>query len=611
MFASTCLIILVLWCCTNESNGFQLDRPRLQGPSVASLKEIVVFTCEIKNQLTNETILLRLFKKDDREEILGEYSLPPDEEIGVFPREIKDYYEGYLECEASIQNNTEINATVSQGHFFRVFEPVRGAEILHEGPTEIFEGDKLELQCKAAAGSNVYYKFFLNKYSITKHRQGMNDSWLIIPRVSSKDGGTYSCMALNQFNDTIFHSNSSGIVITIKESVEGAKIVYTGPTEIFEGNYLDLQCKVEPGKHVSYKWFLNDRLITASPFHLIGDNRLRISRVSSKDSGSYMCQAIYVLNETMMSTFNSPEVLITIKDLVSALDISFTVVKEDDHNYSAIVSCESARGDPPIIFSLYHGEELIGTVNQSVRNVTFKIPAVIDQHSGWLQCQANNGGQTTYSLWLPFEIVPVSGPVMIDSDHIMAENYAIIGLILYCKVARGTHPRFQWYHNQTLLQDQGSFYYVVHQPPEQSLLVMSVDTRSSGMYRCKVWDSFDDTKFISSKRLYVDKEVLNHLPIAVVAVVLSCFVLLILLVMFCCISGIMFTRKQYQSKLNASLKMDRISVVSVSEDDLNLAEYGEDPDVGRAPREHAFYQESESSEEEWSLHEEERRTLEF
>ncbi|MEQ2274594.1 hypothetical protein XENORESO_000704 [Xenotaenia resolanae] len=513
MFPFIYLVILGLCCCTKESNEVQLDRPRLNGPSVAVLNDVVDFYCEILNLENNETILLNLFRKDDRTEVLGDYPIKPGQEIGVFPREIKDVYEGYLECVASIQNNTEINATVSQPHFFKVVEPVKGAEIVN-----------------------------------------------------------------------------------------------MGPTEFFEGNNLELQCKVEAGNHVSYQWFLNGRLITLSPFHWIGDNRLIISRASSKDSGSYMCQAKNVFNETTVFFSNSSDVLITVKVLVSTPDISFTVVKKDDHNYLAIITCQSERGDLPITFSLYKSKELIVNATVSERHVTFKVPAVLDQHSGWLQCQANNGQQVEYSRWFPFEIVSVAGPVTVHSDHDMARNYAVVRLRLYCKAARGTHPRFQWYLNQTPLRDRGSFYYVVDKPPEQSILLLSVGSSSSGKYRCEVWDSFDNSTVISSKKLYVDKEVLNRISTSVVATVFSCFTVLVLLVLFCCLSGVMFRVKHHQQKLDSSLEMDQRLVAS--EDNMDFAEYSEDPDVARAPREDEFYLESEASEDELTQIELERSTLE-
>lgn len=102
--------------------------------------------------------------------------------------------------------------------------------------------------------------------------------------------------------------------------------------------------------------------------------------------------------------------------------------------------------------------------------------------------------------------VPVSGPVTVTYDHDVGENYAVIGLRIYCQAAAGSQPQYRWFLNETLLNDSGSFYYVVNRPPERSILLLSVGRRSAGTYRCEVHDSFDNSNAISSKRLFVSKE---------------------------------------------------------------------------------------------------------
>lgn len=101
--------------------------------------------------------------------------------------------------------------------------------------------------------------------------------------------------------------------------------------------------------------------------------------------------------------------------------------------------------------------------------------------------------------------VPVGGPVTVHYDYDVGENYAAIGLRFYCKAAKGSLPRYQWFLNKTILRERGSFYSVVNLPPEQSILLLSVGRSSAGTYHCKVSDSFDNTTAISSKRWYLDK----------------------------------------------------------------------------------------------------------
>lgn len=161
--------------------------------------------------------------------------------------------------------------------------------------------------------------------------------------------------------------------------------------------------------------------------------------------------------------------------------------------------------------------------------------------------------------------VPVGGPVEISYDYDVGENYAVIGVRLYCKAAvAGSHPQYRWFLNTTLLNGRGSFYYVVDRPPEQSILLLSVGSGSAGMYRCEVQDRFDNSSAISSRRLFMSKEgtappepsegpreaagltsaaptVLNRLPVLVVAVVFGSASVLVLMLSVCCWAGITFS----------------------------------------------------------------------
>ena len=102
--------------------------------------------------------------------------------------------------------------------------------------------------------------------------------------------------------------------------------------------------------------------------------------------------------------------------------------------------------------------------------------------------------------------MPVGGPALIHYDNDVGENFAVIGVRFYCRAAKGSLPQYQWFLNQTLLHEQGSFYHVVNQPPEQSILLLSVSQSSVGTYHCRVSDSFDGTNVISSNRLYSSKD---------------------------------------------------------------------------------------------------------
>ncbi|KAM8773275.1 platelet endothelial cell adhesion molecule [Acanthopagrus schlegelii] len=510
MFASVFVITLGLCYCSRASSRSSLGLPRLFGPSEALVKTAIEINCELLTFPEDEPILLQLFREGDHSRLFAEYT-SLEGKVANLPIYVKPYHEGNLECVARAQNNSLIEPTVSNIHYLKVIEPVKGAEIE----------------------------------------------------------------------------------------------VRSGPLDLFEGNMLELRCKLKAGNHVSYKWLLNGRLVSQSLLH---DDRLLINRTTSQDSGSYRCVASNSFNQTDFFTSNSTEVVITVRDLVSTPNISFTVLKEDFQNYSAVVTCRSTRGTPPVTFSLYNSTEVIASVMVEERFATFKVPLVLGQDLGFLQCQATNGDNATYSEKIPLEVVPVGGPVKMPYTYDGGENYDVIGVTFYCKAEKGTHPRYQWFLNGTLLDDRGSFYYVDHQPPEMAMLMLSVGDSSAGTYHCEVSDSFDNTTAISSRRLYLDKRMLNRLPVWVVAVVFGSFTFLILLVSVCCGLGVVFRRRHYGEKSLLDFEMERMTPAYYGK--LDLSHYNEDADVVNAARWGEVDKASLDSVDEWPQIEEEKKTLE-
>ncbi|XP_077426579.1 platelet endothelial cell adhesion molecule isoform X2 [Vanacampus margaritifer] len=413
--------------------------------------------------------------------------------------------------------------------------------------------------------------------------------------VKASHDGNLECVARVQNNSHVEPSVSYTHNLKVIEPVAGAEvIIQSGAEEFFEGRTLELKCTLTAGNHVSYKWLLNGQPVLQSPLNNVANDHLFINRATSADSGLYMCVATNKYNTTTVFTSNSSEVEITVKDVVSNPAISFKVLKENSNNYFAVVTCQSTRGTLPITFSLYNRTELAFNKTVEERKVNFKVPLDLDRHSGWLQCQANNADEVAYSQRLPLQVVSVGGPVMLRYDYDIGQNYAVIGLRLYCKTRKGSHPRYQWFLNQTLLQGRGSFYYVVNQPPDQSILLLSVGRSSAGTYHCEVSDIFDNTTAMSSNKQYIDKMVLNRLPVSVVAVVFGCFIFLVVLVSACCFLGVLF-RGRKSGKESLSQEMETFAVY---EDELEMSEYREDNDVVMSARCDEFDWVSKTSEDE-------------
>lgn len=68
---------------------------------------------------TSQTILYELYKDDDRDKFIGEYSSLHKEEA-IFNLRINHDYDGILICKASVQNNSEVVPIFSKPMVFQV-----------------------------------------------------------------------------------------------------------------------------------------------------------------------------------------------------------------------------------------------------------------------------------------------------------------------------------------------------------------------------------------------------------------------------------------------------------------------------------------------------------
>ncbi|XP_058495481.1 contactin-5-like isoform X2 [Solea solea] len=668
MFASVVVAMLGLCHCSNH-NGTFLRTPELSGPSEALGNTVAVFECKLLPHPENETVLMTLFNRGSTDTWLGDSTslageaaifnlvvkpshagdlvcqaraqnnsnikptfsnthylkvFEPVSSASVSIMSFTTIFEGedlYLSCTADgnnvsftwLQNDQPISSphVMSRDHSFwidRITQADSGTYVCEasnsfngtdfttrsqevnvtvKGPRRVFEGEKLVLFCPID-GINMSFTWLLNYQPISSPHVLFSDRLLWINRTTQADSGTYVCEASN---GTDFTTRSQEFNITVK-----------GPRRVFEGEKLVLFCPID-GINMSFTWLLNYQPIS-SPHVLFSDRLLWINRTTQADSGTYVCEASISL-KGIDYVSRSWNVNVIVKAVVSDPDISFAVLTEDSHYFSVGVTCQSAVGTPPVAFSLYNGTESVANVTSADRRAVFRVPVVFGEHLGTFRCQANNGAKTASSGWLPIKIEKVKGPVSLTYDYDIAENFAVVGVRLYCKVAAGSHLRYQWFLNKSLLQDHGSFYYVFNQLPEQSILILSVGRSSAGTYHCVVSNSFDNTTTISSRGRYLDKEVLNRLPVLVVAVVFGCFIFLILLVVICCGFGVIYRRREYGDKF--LLEMERRVVAY--EGELDVSEYSDGADVLRTVGD-GFDQASDASSDEWPQIARQKKTIE-
>ncbi|XP_055773593.1 uncharacterized protein si:dkey-93h22.7 isoform X3 [Salvelinus fontinalis] len=456
---------------------------------------------------------------------------------------------------------------------------VSGASVLGKpllyGPSTALEKSVEEFQCEVLhypKEESILYQLFRegDRSKTLGFYSALSGEMANFPLfITASYEGHMVCVASVQNNTVIQPTVSQRHHLRVVVPVNGAEVVVqSGSLEFYEGKPLSLRCNITKGNHVSYQWLVDGKPLPLSPLHNQTQEQLFIYRMMLEDSGEYTCVATNQLNLTEVYSSRSTAKVIKVKELVSEPDLHILVLKETDGTYIALVTCQSLNGTPPITFSLYSRSEFISTETVDERFATFSIPVVLDLHMGFLQCQAENGDRVMYGQWKAMHIVPVGGAVTMHYDTDVGENFSIVGLTFYCSVERGTFPQYRWFLNGTVLEGRGDFYWVQNQPG-QSILLLSVGRSSAGTYHCDVSDSFDGTTVISSEERYIDKEVLNHLPTVVVAVVFGCFLFLVTLVTTCCFIGLLYGKRQYlveTSTLDLKLGLEMHNIM-VSDDD--------------------------------------------
>ncbi|KAI1886463.1 hypothetical protein AGOR_G00196010 [Albula goreensis] len=422
----------------------------------------------------------------------------------------------------------------------------------------------------------IQYELFkgtksLGEYSAQHGEKGVFNLWV---KDLSYDGNI-SCKASVQNNTDVKATESDTQSFRVIVPVEGAEL-RSNPSsgEVFEGRGLSLNCTLKQGTYVSYEWFLNGDSLNQSTELLV------VQYVTLQDAGNYSCEArneAYDPDEEMTMIYStSSHRLVKVKAPVSKPNISFTVQREGD-DYWAIVTCQSGRGTPPVTFS-FHNQTLADLVSNETASLqaTVRIPIILGQNMGEVQCKATNGGDLAVSDAMTLEVVPVGGVAKVRLEYEMGSYGKVL---LHCDLERGTFPEIHWFLNGTELDSRGQF----HKIQEQALKLTSITPSSTGFYHCEARDSFGTEKRIISEKKIIDRTVLDRVSVLAFAIVLSCLLFLMVLVTACCLYGAIHRRRLTPAKPRPIVLTEVVSMEDEDEEP-EATEYMEDVELVEAAK---------------------------
>ncbi|XP_051769166.1 hemicentin-1 isoform X2 [Ctenopharyngodon idella] len=445
------------------------------------------------------------------------------------------------------------------------------------GPSVATEGSVVEFYCEIPgkpATLSVLYELYLetNQSKVIGEHTSNSEEIAIFPLViTTQHDGRLICKASGHNNTDIESSFSVGLDLKVIIPVEGARIIsHPSSNDIWEGQTLTLQCTKTKGTYVSYQWFRNEKPVEMAYDRT--DDTLIIHKLSARNTGQYMCVASNQYNDTAI--FNSSDGLfVQVKEYVSKPEISVDVVKLKDGGFKAVISCRSEKGTPLNTFSLLNNTDVIATETSDRTSVLFSVPVELNRYMGHVRCNASNEGNWVLSEPADLTVESVEGAVTVTPVTYMRRDFQVVGLDLRCKVERGTFPFYRWFLNNSRLEGQGGFYAVVL--PDNSGLSLSVGRDSAGLYHCEASDRLDNSTSIRSPRILINKEVLNRVSPVVAVVVFTCFALLNVALMACCIYGVVL-RRRYSGKYLLIKQRRKMEIAVKQEDEEEEEEEEED-----------------------------------
>ncbi|ROL43741.1 Fc receptor-like protein 5 [Anabarilius grahami] len=408
------------------------------------------------------------------------------------------------------------------------------------GPSVATEGSVVDFYCEIPgkpATLPVLYELYVetNQNKVIGGHSSLSGEIATFPLViNTQHDGQLICKASGN-NTDIESSFSEGLDLKVIVPVEGVTIIsHPSSNNVWEGQTLTLQCKKTKGTYVFYNWFWNERPVEMAYDRT--DDTLIIHRLSARNTGHYMCVASNRFNDTMTFNSSSDVLSVQVKEYVSKPEISVDVVKLKDGGFKAIISCRSEKGTPLNTFSLLNNTDIITTETSDSTSMLFSVPLELNRYMGHVSCNASNEGNWVLSEPADLTVESVGGAVTVTPFTHTGRDFQVVGLVLRCKVERGTFPFYHWFLNNSRLEGQGGFYAVAWS--DESVLSLSVGQDSAGFYHCEASDRFDNSTSIRSPRMLINKEALNRVSPVVAVVVFTSFAVLNVALMACCIYGV-------------------------------------------------------------------------
>ncbi|XP_077057480.1 B-cell receptor CD22-like isoform X2 [Siphateles boraxobius] len=313
-----------------------------------------------------------------------------------------------------------------------------------ESPERVTEGDSVSLTCKSSCAltDRATFIWYRNSQPLTERRDRNNE--LLLQSVRREDSGRYSCAVDG-------HTRISPAVQLNVMYPPVKPVISISPSGIIvEGDSVTLNCISDSNPPAEISWFKGGTIV--------GSGRIySISKISSDDSGEYMCMSINEHGEkysaVILNVFYPP------KSISVSISPSGIIVEGD----SVTLNCISDSNLPAEI-SWFKGRTIVGSGR------IYTISKISSDDSGEYKCKSINtyGGEYSDAVTLNVMYPPNNVLVSVSGEIVEGDS-----MTLKCISDSNPPAEISWFKGRTIV-GSGRIYNI-----------SKISSDDSGEYKCK------------------------------------------------------------------------------------------------------------------------------
>ncbi|XP_076134137.1 B-cell receptor CD22-like [Alosa pseudoharengus] len=275
---------------------------------------------------------------------------------------------------------------------------------------KITEGTRVTLTCMSEADPPVHTYTWIKKSGAVELESGKKKI-LTFSKIRSEDSGEYLCRAANR----IGQQDSTSVSIRVSYPPKNTKVESAPSGEITEGTRVTLTCmsEADPPVH-TYTWIKKSGAVELESGK---ENTLTFSKISSEDSGEYLCRA-----DNGIGQQDSPAVSVQVLYSPKKTIIEFDPSGKISEGTRVTLTCMS-EADPPV--HTYTWIKKSGAVElESGKKKILTFSKIRSEDSGEYLCRAANriGQQDSTSVSIRVSYPPQNTKVESDPSGEITEG---------------------------------------------------------------------------------------------------------------------------------------------------------------------------------------------